>query len=53
MGEPGFGFYRNVFAFQDTLVRCLGWLIPFEGLILDTFFCNPLDRWLKAVEVES
>jgi hypothetical protein len=51
--EPCFGFQRNVFAFEDTLVRCLGGIIPFDGFIANTFFGNQFERGLKEVDVES
>ena len=53
MGEPGFGFERNVFAFEDTLVRSLGDIIPLDGFVANPFFGNQLERGLKEVDVES
>ena len=32
-----FGFQRNVMAFEDTLVRGLGAIIPFDGPIANAF----------------
>ena len=50
--EPRFGFQRNILAFKDTLVRRLGCIIPFDGLVANAFFGNQLERWLKEVDVE-
>ena len=50
--KPSFGFQRNIFAFKDTLVRRLGWIIPFDGLIANAFFGNQFERRLKEVDVE-
>jgi len=51
--ESGFGYQRNIFAFEYTLVRCLSWIIPFDGLIAKAFFGNQFERRLKEVDVES
>ena len=47
-----FGFQRNIFAFKDTLVRCLGCIIPFDGSIANAFFGNQFERGLKEIDVE-
>jgi hypothetical protein len=49
--EPCFGIYRNVLAFKDTLVRCLGCIIPFDGLVANPFLGNQFERWLKEIDV--
>ena len=51
MGKPSFGFERNVFAFEDPLVRGLGSIIPLDGFVANPFFGNPLERGLKEVDV--
>ena len=51
--KPRFGFERNVLAIEDTLVRCLGGIIPFDRPIANPFFGNQLERGLKEVDVES
>jgi hypothetical protein len=51
--KPCFGLQRNVFAFQDTLVRCLGYIIPFDGFIANAFFGNQFERRLKEIDVET
>jgi hypothetical protein len=53
MGEPGFGFQRNVFAFEDSLVGGLSSIIPLEGFVANPFFGNQLERGLKEVDVET
>ena len=50
--DPGFGFQSNVFAFEDTLVGCLGRIIPFAGLVANAFFGNQFQGWLKEVDVK-
>ena len=50
--EAGFGRQRNVVAVDDTLVRCLGRIIPFAGLVANAFFGNQLEGGLKEVDVE-
>ena len=50
--EPRFGFQRNVFAFKNTLVRRLGCILPFEGLVVQAFLGNQFERWLKEIDVE-
>ena len=52
IGEVRLGFKRNVFAFDDALVRCLGCMIPFDGFIVDVFFGNQLENGLKEIDVE-
>ena len=53
MGEPGFGFYRNVMAIEDPLIRGLGGIIPLAGFVANPFFGNQLEGWLKGVDVEA
>ena len=50
--KPRFGNQRNVLVFEDTLVRCLGGIIPFDGLVANPFFGNQFERGLKEVDVE-
>lgn len=50
--EPRFGFQRNVCAFKNTLVRCLGSIIPFDGSIANAFFGNQFERRLKEIDVK-
>src|SRR3990172_6046646 len=50
--ELCFGFQRNIFAFEYTLVRCFGCIMPFDGLIANAFFCDQFERRLKEVDVE-
>ena len=50
--EPSFGLQRNVAAVEDTLIRCLGRIIPFAGLVAKAFFGNQFQGGLKEVEVE-
>ena len=41
--KPGFGFQRNIFAFKDALVRRLGCIIPFDGLVANAFLGNQFE----------
>jgi hypothetical protein len=50
--EPHFGFYRNIFASKDTLVWCLGCIIPFDGLVANAILSNQFERRLKEVDVK-
>lgn len=50
--EPRFGFHRNIFAFENTLVRRLGRIIPFEGLVANALLGNQLERGLKEIDVK-
>ena len=50
--EPRFGFQRYVIAVEDPLIRCLGKIIPFAGLVAKAFFGNQFQRGLKEVDVE-
>src|SRR5262249_35637946 len=51
--EPRFGLQRNVLAFENTLVRGLGEIIPLEGLVANVFFSNQLEGGLEEVDVEA
>lgn len=51
--ELRLGWYRNVLAAEDTRVRCLGWIIPFAGLVANVFLGNQFERRLKEVDVKS
>ena len=50
--QPGFSFQRNSFAFEDTLIRGLGYIIAFDGLVANAFFGNQFERRLKEVDIE-
>ena len=48
VGEPRFGFHRNVFAFDNALVRGLGWIIPLDGLIANPSPFGNIIIWLDT-----
>jgi hypothetical protein len=50
--KPRFGFQRNVFAFENTLVRRLGWIIPLDSSIANALLGNQFERRLKEIDVQ-
>ena len=50
--EPRFGFQGNITPFQDTLVRHLGCIISFDGLVANPFFSNQFEGRLKEFDIE-
>ena len=49
--ELCFGFHRNIFAFKDTLGRCLGCIIPFEALLpIRSWAISLKDGWKKLMQ---
>jgi len=50
---PEMGLFANIFAVEDPLIRCLGWIIPFAGLVANAFFGNQFQGGLEEVDIGS
>ena len=47
-----FGFFSDVFGFQDSLVRCFGFVVAFDGFGGDAFFGQEFDGRDEEVVVK-
>ena len=50
--EGCFSVQGNVLALKEALIRGLGRIIPFDGLIANAFFGDQFEGGLKEIDIE-